>query len=49
MKKTITFTLDEEIVDELKEIKNDEQLNLSAIAQKLFIEWLVLRHREGKK
>lgn len=45
-KKTITFTLNTEIVEELKEIAKDEQLNMSAIAQKLFIEWLVTRGKQ---
>jgi hypothetical protein len=45
MKKTITFTICEEIVEELKAIRKDEQLNMSAIAQKLFIEWLVTRNK----
>ena len=45
-KKTITFTLNEEIVDEIKEIAEDEQLNMSAIAQKLFINWLVTRNKK---
>lgn len=45
-KKTITFTLDIDLIDELKDIAKDEQLNMSAIAQVLFIKWLVTR---GKK
>jgi|AntAceMinimDraft_6_1070360.scaffolds.fasta_scaffold312637_2 hypothetical protein len=40
MKKTITFTISEEIIDELKEIREETQLNLSATAEKLFIKWL---------
>ena len=46
-KKTITFTIDQKIVDELKGIAKDEQLNMSAIAQKLFLEWLVVRNNHG--
>jgi len=45
-KKTITFTLNTEIVEEIKEIAKDEQLNMSAIAQMLFIEWLCTREKE---
>ena len=44
-KKTITFTMDIEIIDELREISKDEDLKLSAIAQKLFLDWLVLRDK----
>jgi post-segregation antitoxin (ccd killing protein) len=45
-KKTITFTLDIDLIDELKDIAKDEQLNMSAIAQMLFIEWLVTRNKK---
>ena len=45
-KKTITFTMNIELVEEIKDIAKDEQLNMSAIAQKLFIEWLVARDEE---
>jgi hypothetical protein len=39
-KKTMTVTMDIEIIDELKGIAKNEQLNLSATAQRLWIEWL---------
>lgn len=46
MKKTITFTMEEEVIEELKEIRLDDQLNLSAIAELLFVEWLSMRDRK---
>ena len=44
-KKTITFTINTEVVEEIKEIAKDEKLNMSAIAQMLFIEWLCTRNK----
>ncbi len=44
-KKTITFTLDIDLIEEIKEIAKDEKLNMSAIAQMLFIEWLVTKYK----
>lgn len=44
-KKTITFTINSEIVEELKAIRESEGTNLSYIAQELFVEWLCIRNK----
>jgi len=43
MKKTISFTFEEEMIDELKDISEEENINLSGVARDLFREWIITR------
>ena len=45
-KKTITFTMNIDLIDRLKQLNRDEGLNMSYTAEQLFIEWLKERDDE---
>jgi predicted DNA-binding protein len=40
MKKTISFTLEEEMIEDLKSISEEENINLSSLVRELFESWL---------